>query len=165
MGFPAYSFRVVWNVEDEVYVASCSDFPGVSGFGATADVALKEAQFSLELAIESYNEEGWALPEVEQVAEYSGQFRLRVPREMHALLAQRAADEGVSLNTYVLSLIANGLGQSDAFQLVKQETRALVLNAMQMRGRGVAAASTSKSPLLPNGFVASSSTGGTQWPN
>lgn len=164
MEIPSYSFRVAWNVEDEVFVATCPEFSGVSGFGPTADVALKEAQVSLQLAIESYNEEGWTLPEVEQVSEYSGQFRLRVPRKMHALLAQRAADEEVSLNTYVLSLIANGLGQSDAFQLVKQETRALVLSAMQTGGRGVVAASTSKSASL-HGFVASPSTGGTQWQN
>lgn len=44
----------------------------------------------------------------------SGRFVSRVPRSIHAQLVMRAKREGVSLNTLVLSLIAEGLGRRDA---------------------------------------------------
>ena len=117
---PGYSFQVIWNGEDECYVATCPEFSGISGLGISADAALKEAQVALELAVETYAEEGWTLPEPTQMVDYSGQFRVRIPRKMHGLLAQRALEEGVSLNTYVVSLLSFGLGQTDAFDKVKR---------------------------------------------
>jgi len=44
----------------------------------------------------------------------SGQWRQRVPRSLHARLAARARQEGVSLNTLVTAMIAEGLGQRKA---------------------------------------------------
>lgn len=41
---------------------------------------------------------------------FSGQFRLRVPRSLHARLAHRADAEGVSLNTLAVTLLAAGMG-------------------------------------------------------
>ena len=42
----------------------------------------------------------------------SGKFVARVPKTVHAQLAARAKAEGVSLNTLVLTFIAQGLGSS-----------------------------------------------------
>jgi antitoxin HicB len=39
-------------------------------------------------------------------ADYSGKFVLRVPRSLHRRLAESAEQEGVSLNHYVVSLLA-----------------------------------------------------------
>jgi hypothetical protein len=44
----------------------------------------------------------------------SGKFVARVPKTVHAQLATRAKAEGVSLNTLVLTFIAQGLGSSSA---------------------------------------------------
>ena len=44
----------------------------------------------------------------------SGKWVQRVPQSLHAKLAARAEKEGVSLNTLVVSLIAEGLGRRDA---------------------------------------------------
>jgi len=41
----------------------------------------------------------------------SGQFRQRIPKTMHARLTARAEREGVSLNTLVTAMIAEGLGR------------------------------------------------------
>jgi predicted HicB family RNase H-like nuclease len=35
---------------------------------------------------------------------------LRLPADLHALLTQRAAAEGVSFNTYAVALLAGGVG-------------------------------------------------------
>ena len=43
----------------------------------------------------------------------SGKFVARVPKSIHAKLTTRAKVEGVSLNTLVLTLIAEGLGRRE----------------------------------------------------
>ena len=42
--------------------------------------------------------------------DFSGRFVQRVPKSLHARLARQAKKEGVSLNTFILSLISEGLG-------------------------------------------------------
>ena len=114
MATPAYSFRVIWSDDDDAYVATSPEFDGVSGIGDRPETALQEARAALRLAVETYEAEGWPLPAADALAHSSGQFRLRLPRALHARLVERAADEGVSLNSYAISLIAAGIGTADA---------------------------------------------------
>lgn len=37
---------------------------------------------------------------------YSGQLRLRMPRNLHAELSNEAGDENISLNTYIVTLLS-----------------------------------------------------------
>lgn len=110
----AYGFRIVWSPEDEAFVATCPEFEGISGIGRSAEVAMREARTALRLALETYASEGWELPPPQTLTAYSGQFRLRIPRSLHARLAQRAEDEGVSLNSLSMALLAQGLGVAEA---------------------------------------------------
>jgi len=48
------------------------------------------------------------------VPEVSGKFVTRLPKSVHAKLAERAKAEGVSLNTLVLAFVAEGLGRKAA---------------------------------------------------
>jgi antitoxin HicB len=43
-------------------------------------------------------------------AAVSGRFVQRVPRSLHAQLIAKAKEEGVSLNTLIVSLVSQGLG-------------------------------------------------------
>lgn len=43
---------------------------------------------------------------------YSGQWIMRAPKSLHAALAARAKEEGVSLNTLTVTLLAQGLEQN-----------------------------------------------------
>jgi predicted RNase H-like HicB family nuclease len=112
-----YGYAVRWSDEDEAFVALCPEFPGLSAFGESAAEALEQIQVAVDLALETHRAEGWPLPEVQAVSQYSGQFRLRVPRSLHAELATRAEAEGVSLNALVVSYIARGLGSASAAEL------------------------------------------------
>ena len=58
-----YSFQIFWSEEDQAYVATCAEFPGLSALGETHEEALSEAQTALELMIETYREKGIPLPE------------------------------------------------------------------------------------------------------
>lgn len=172
MSSSTYSFRVVWSDEDDAYVAVCPEFEGVSGLGETAADALSEAQTALELMIETYQQERWPLPSPTNLHEYSGQFRLRVPRTLHARLAEAAADEGVSLNTYAVGLLSGGVGEARA---VKQVQRCMDDLSARLRGdlfsslfaqpnRATASAPLEASIGAPI-FGGSLTTGGTPWPN
>lgn len=107
----AYGFRIVWSPEDDSFIATCPEFEGISGIGRSAEGAMREVRTALRLALETYASEGWELPGPQTLASYSGQFRLRIPRSLHARLAQRAEDEGVSLNSLSMALLAEGIGE------------------------------------------------------
>ncbi len=108
---PSYSYYAAWSDEDSAYVATSSELPGLSGLGDTAEDAIGQLRVAIELALESYREAGMARPPARKVAEYSGQFRLRVPRSVHEELARRAQIEGVSLNTLAVTYISENLGR------------------------------------------------------
>lgn len=107
-----YSIHVFTDEQDGGIVAVCPEFPGVSAFADTHEEAIEELRIALRLAIETYQEEGWPLPEpkvIPAAALPSGEFRVRLPRTMHAQLAQRASMEGVSQNYLVVAFVAAGL--------------------------------------------------------
>jgi predicted RNase H-like HicB family nuclease len=113
---PQYGFDVRWSTEDDGFIATCPSFPGLSAFGTTREEALQEAEEVVELYIEEYEEDGVPLPAAAEVQSYSGQLRLRLPRSLHGALALRASEEGVSLNSLLVTLISAGAASSVASQ-------------------------------------------------
>ncbi len=101
-----YSLNIIWSKEDESYVATVPEFPGLSAFGDTADEAVHEAMVALQGFIEVYKEDGCSLPEPNILESYSGQTRIRLPKSLHAKLAGQAKREGISLNAYMVQLIS-----------------------------------------------------------
>jgi len=74
--------------------------------------AYVDAQFQRcpEIGARSNNEpasEDWAASSLS-----SGQLRQRAPRALHARLAARARQKGVSLNTFVTTLLTEGLAKA-----------------------------------------------------
>lgn len=106
---PHYGFDVRWSSEDEGYIATCPSFPGLSAFGETLEEALREGEEVIELYIEEFEEDGVPLPDAIQVRQYSGQLRLRLPLYLHGAVSRRAEEEKVSLNSFLISLIAAGV--------------------------------------------------------
>ncbi|HEY5218432.1 MAG TPA: toxin-antitoxin system HicB family antitoxin [Gemmatimonadaceae bacterium] len=114
MTIPNYGFRIAWSEEDHSFVATCAELEGLSGLGDSPERALAEIKVAVELALEEYAAQGKPFPQARQIPEYSGQFRLRIPKTLHAMLAARADAEGVSLNTLVQSCLAYSLGDIEA---------------------------------------------------
>jgi len=114
MNNPNYGFRIAWSDEDQSFVATCVELEGLSGLGDTPEQALSEVKVAVELALEEYAAESEPFPQAHQLPEYSGQFRLRLPKSLHAMLAARAESEGVSLNAQVLACLAYSLGDIEA---------------------------------------------------
>src|SRR5947209_899360 len=103
---PHYSTRIFWSEEDGGFIAMCPELRNVSAFGETEEVAVRELQEAVQLALETYRDEGWPFPEPATQDRFSGQFRLRLPKSLHATLSAHAEEDGVSLNTFIVHLLS-----------------------------------------------------------
>jgi predicted RNase H-like HicB family nuclease len=110
MDVPRYTSRLFWSAEDEAFVAICPELGGISALGETRENAVAELSIAISLTVETYLEEGWDLPAPLSAPAYSGQFRVRLPKSLHAWLAEKAAAEDVSLNTLVIHLLSRARG-------------------------------------------------------
>jgi predicted RNase H-like HicB family nuclease len=103
-----YTYRVEWSEEDQSHVASCLEFPSLAAHGNTAEKALTQIETVVEASIIWMLEDGEAIPEQLGMKRYKGNLTLRIPSDLHRSIAIRAAEEGVSINQYVLSRISFG---------------------------------------------------------
>lgn len=106
-----YSQYVVWSREDSQFVAICPELGNLMALADTEEAAVSELKTAIDLVLGSMSEMGEALPGRVEYSGYSGQFRVRLPKSLHAQLAMRAVVEGVSLNTLVCTLLSGGLAQ------------------------------------------------------
>src|SRR5690625_307116 len=86
--------------EDDGYIAVSPEWPGLSAFGSTQQLAINEMQAALELAIEMALEDGEMLPEpahAEPASPYSGRILLRLPRTLHGAIARQAKRDDTSM--------------------------------------------------------------------
>ena len=89
------------------WVVEFPDLPGCSAVGKTEIQAQEEAKTALELWLDEYFEEHKSYPEPKESAGiYSGKLVLRLPKTLHKQLSEQAEDEGVSLNTLIITLLA-----------------------------------------------------------
>jgi len=93
---------------DGGYVAAFPDLPGCLTQGETLAEVAAMAEDARRGWIETAYEQGQDIPLPSYPEEYSGQFRLRIPKSLHRQLAESAERDGVSLNQYVLMLLARG---------------------------------------------------------
>lgn len=129
-----YAFKIQWNDEDQGYVATSPEFPGLSAFGETEEEALAEGKVARQLFIEDIVESGEELPVPQIAHEYSGQTRLRLSKTVHRLVAEMAASDGISLNQFIIDAINERLGaQKAGGRLVSELKKALAENAQQRR--------------------------------
>jgi len=77
------------------------------GWGKTIEDAIADLNVVKKELFERYLREGLPIPEppVEEET-YSGKFIIRLSKTLHRRLAQSAKKEGVSLNQYVITLLA-----------------------------------------------------------
>ncbi|MBZ0272532.1 type II toxin-antitoxin system HicB family antitoxin [bacterium] len=104
-----YEINIVPN-EFGGWYARIPDFPTIFTGGVTAAEAMENAQEAIGLMIEELIEREMPVPEPKH--HFSGQFNVRIPKELHRDLVRQADNEGVSLNALVSYL----LGRSVATQ-------------------------------------------------
>lgn len=97
-----YSVHVIWSDDDEQFLATFPELPGLSAFGDTQAEAIDEALEIAEEMVDIKRENGEPIPEPRKKKEYSGQTRIRLPKILHENLAHEAETEGMSLNSYII---------------------------------------------------------------
>lgn len=106
MAVDHYTYRVTWSPEDGEHVGLCAEFPSLSWLAATPGAALEGIRQVVAEAVADMLLHGEALPSPLAEKHYSGEFRVRIPPEVHRALAMQAAEQGVSLNRLASAKLA-----------------------------------------------------------
>jgi antitoxin HicB len=95
---------------NEGFVAEVEELPGAISQGATPEEAVSRVYDAMAGWISVALEDGREIPEPRDPDAFSGRFVVRLPRGLHAELARRAEQEGVSLNQFVSTTLAAASG-------------------------------------------------------
>jgi antitoxin HicB len=87
------------------------DLPGCHSDGDTPEQAVVNGRDAVRSYLLSCRKHGDPIPKPSSPAASSGQFRVRMPKSLHARLVAQAQKEGVSLNMLVVAAAAQALGQ------------------------------------------------------
>lgn len=92
------------------YLIEFPDLPGCMSDGETIDEAIENGQDAIRAWIEAAKETNNKIPKPGELENQSGKWVQRVPKSIHLRLVNRAKEEGVSLNTLVITMLAESLG-------------------------------------------------------
>ncbi len=106
MSIDHYTYRVTWSPEDNEHVGLCIEFPSLSWLAETPEAALAGVRKVVAEVISDLEANNESIPEPFAEKNYSGEFRIRIPPELHRQLALMAAEQGVSLNRLASSKLA-----------------------------------------------------------
>lgn len=87
------------------FVASYPDLPGCISCGETVEAAVANAADAKAAWIQAAMEDNIPIPEPAGQDDYSGQFKIRIPKSLHRSLAEHSRQEGISMNQYCLYLL------------------------------------------------------------
>ena len=102
-----YKIEIHKDKENEGYAFCCPELRGCITCAGTIEEGLKMIEDAKRCWFEACIEDGILVPEPSNLEDYSGQFKLRLPKSLHKTLAEKARQEGVSMNQYCLYLLSN----------------------------------------------------------
>ena len=103
-----YTYRVAWSAEDGEFVATCLEFPSLSWLAASQVDALQGLEAVVRDVVADLHAQADRIPEPLSDRQFSGKFNVRVGEQLHRHLAMHAAEDGMSLNQYVVKKLAAG---------------------------------------------------------
>ena len=101
-----YTYRVTWSEDDSEYVGLCAELPSLSWLEETPEKALTGIRKLVKETVADLKRSKETVPEAISTRSYSGKFMVRVPPEVHRMLAIKAAESGVSINRLVSSKLS-----------------------------------------------------------
>lgn len=102
----SYRMEIVEDTDEGGFVVSYPDLPGCVTCGETVENAVENALDAKKAWIEAALEEGIPIYAPDSLDDYSGQFKLRLPRSLHRTLAEHSRREGISMNQYCVYLLS-----------------------------------------------------------
>lgn len=107
-----YKMEIVKDLDEGGYVVSFPDLPGCLTVGETIEEAIKNAEDAKRAWLEAAIEEQIEISIPENKEKYSGQFKLRIPKSLHRILAEQSKREGISMNQYCVYLLSRNIALS-----------------------------------------------------
>lgn len=101
-----YKLEIVPDMDEGGFVARYPELPGCITVGDTLESVVKNLNDAKIEWITAALEDGNTIPEPSTYDDYSGQFKLRLPKSLHKLLADQSKKEGVSMNQYCVYLLS-----------------------------------------------------------
>lgn len=135
---PEYSFELRPLAEEEGggWLITFPDLPGCMSDGESPEEAIANGRDAVAAWLAAAQESGREVPS--PGAPPSGKFIARIPRSLHARLAARAKQEGVSMNALVSAFLAESLGRKESMDtLPEREAETLWLDVAERRAREI----------------------------
>ena len=101
-----YRMEIIPDTAEGGYVVRFPELPGCLTCADTLEEAVRNAADCKKEWLTAAMEDGIDIPEPVSEDEYSGQFKLRIPKSLHKSLAEHSKAEGISMNQYCLYLLA-----------------------------------------------------------
>jgi antitoxin HicB len=101
------------------YLGRVDELDGCVGDGETADEALSSARDSMYIWFETALLKGLEIPQPSEDVAFSGKFVVRLPISLHRRLALQAKEEGVSLNTQIVTLLSQEAEKVDTLKQIQ----------------------------------------------
>ena len=100
-----YRMEIIPDTVEGGFAVRFPELPGCLTCGDTLEEAVQNAADCKKEWLIAAMEEGISIPEPVSEDEYSGQFKLRIPKSLHKSLAEHSKAEGISMNQYCLYLL------------------------------------------------------------
>ena len=106
------------------FFAKVKELEGCMTIGESMAEALEMIEDAKQAWLTAAVEEGIEIPLPGSMQEerFSGKFALRLPKSLHCRLAESAEREGISLNQYIVTLLAERNALSEVRKLLTQPT-------------------------------------------
>lgn len=118
---------------DKVFVVKYFDLDNVIGVGDTIEKAIKEAEENLEVFIDYCKENNIAFPSPSshEDLDYSGKITVRMSKNLHKLVDERAKKEGISINLLLNEAISQYVYSSNSCDKIVDESVNKISSIMQ----------------------------------
>ena len=112
-----FTIRHLLKEEGGGYLIEFPDLPGCMSDGETIEEAVENGHDAVVCWMHAAKEANRSIPQPGELEKQSGKWVQRVPKSMHLRLVAKAEDEGVSLNTLVITFIAEALGKNNSLRV------------------------------------------------
>ena len=111
-----YRMEIIPDTEEGGFTACFPELPGCLTCSETIEGVISNASDAKRVWLENAIEDNIEIHEPENITNYSGQFKLRIPKSLHRSLAIHAKKEGISMNQYCNYLLA----KNDAIEQARE---------------------------------------------
>lgn len=104
-----YRLEIVPDTVEGGYGARYPELPGCITCADSLEEVVMNAEDAKRVWLEAALKDKVEIPEPEQddsALEYSGQFKIRMPKSLHKSLSVHAKQEGISMNQYCIYLLS-----------------------------------------------------------